>query len=116
MEYSLIAPWVVPLQELFETDLLGKSGDQKVQPAQLYIIDMLSMELLDVLLGAYELALEEDAVVRALLHLFPKARLYDLSNTLIFDPTYLDFFDLLVKDEHDLLISEQLGYIGREQR
>lgn len=77
---------------------------------------MLSMELLDVLLGAYELALEEDAVVRALLYLFPEARLYDLSNTLIFDPTYLDFFDLLVKDEHDLLISEQLRDIGREQR
>ena len=116
MEYALIAPWVVPLQELFEPDLLRKSSDQKVQPAQPDIIDVLSMELLYVLLGAYELALEEDTVVRALLYLFPKARLYDLSNTLIFDPTYLDFFDLLIKDEHDLLISEQLGDIGGEQR
>ena len=103
---------IVPLQELFEPDLFGKSGNQKVYLTQLHMINVLLMKLFDVLICIYQFALKEDAIIWAFLYLFPKVRRYRLFDASNFDLIYLYLFDFLVKDKHYLFVFEQLGDVG----
>lgn len=59
---------------------------------------------------------KEDAIIRALLYLFIVTRLYNLFNASIFNLIYLDLFDFLIKDKHNLFAFQNLGYIGGKQR